>query len=83
MPRTAGRNVNAKATEHRTTRAPAIPIERIAGASNRSRPDSPIATATPLKVMALPAVPIARYTASPTVRPRRSSSRWRLTMKRE
>ena len=33
-----------------------MPIERIAGASNRSSPDSPMATAMPLKATALPAV---------------------------
>ena len=83
IPRTAGRNVRAKTTEQRTTSAPAMPIERIAGASNRSSPDSPMATAMPLNATALPAVATARSTASPTVRPRRSSSRKRLTMNSE
>ena len=75
MPRIAGRNVRAKNTELMTTSEPAIPMERIAGASNRSRPDSPMATAMPLNMTALPEVATARSTASPTVRPRRSSSR--------
>ena len=70
MPRTAGRKVSAKTTEQSTTSAPAMPIERIAGASNRSRPDRPMATAMPLKATALPAVAMARSTASPTERPR-------------
>ncbi len=83
IPRIAGRKVRAKTTEHRTTIAPAMPIDRIAGASNSSRPDRPIATATPLNAMALPAVDTARSTASATVRPRRNSSRYRLTMKSE
>ena len=60
-----------------------MPIERMAGASNSSSPDSPMATAMPLNATALPAVPTARSTASPTVRPRRSSSRNRLTMNSE
>ena len=60
-----------------------MPIERIAGAANRSSPDSPIATAIPLNATALPEVATARWTASPTGRPRRSSSRYRLTMKSE
>ena len=60
-----------------------MPIERMAGASNRSRPDRPMATAMPLKATALPAVATARSTASSTVRPRRSSSRKRLTMNSE
>ncbi len=60
-----------------------MPIERIAGASKITRPDSPIPTAIPLKATALPAVATARSTASATVRPRRSSSRNRLTMKSE
>ena len=60
-----------------------MPIERMAGASNSSRPDRPIATAMPLNATALPAVATARSTASPTVRPRRSSSRKRLTMNSE
>ena len=52
-----------------------MPIERMAGASNSSRPDRPIATAMPLNMTALPEVATARSTASATVRPRRSSSR--------
>jgi len=52
MPRIAGRNVNAKTTDERTTRAPAMPIDRMAGASNRRSPDSPMATAMPLNATA-------------------------------
>jgi len=52
-----------------------MPIERMAGATKSMSPDRPIATAIPLKTTALPAVAIARSTASPTARPRRSSSR--------
>ena len=60
-----------------------MPMDRIAGASNNSRPDSPMATAMPLKATAFPAVATVRSTASATVRPRRNSSRKRLTMKSE
>ena len=60
-----------------------MPIETIAGASNSIRPESPIPTASPEKATALPLVATARSTASPTVRPRRSSSRKRLTRKSE
>ena len=42
-----------------------------------------MATAIPLKTTALPAVATVRSTASATVRPRRSSSRNRLTMNSE
>ena len=51
------------------------------GYGNHSRPDNPIATASPEKVIAFPAVPTARSTACSTVRPRASSSRKRLTTK--
>ena len=60
-----------------------MPIDRSAGASNSNNPDSPIATAMPENATALPEVAIARSTASPTDRPRRSSSRYRLTMNSE
>ena len=61
----------------------AIPIERSAGNGKMRSPESPIATATPEKATALPLVPTAFSTAIPTVRPRASSSRKRLTMKSE
>ncbi len=83
MPSTAGRKVRAKTTELSTTSEPPMPMERRAGASNRSRPDSPMATARPLNATALPEVATVRSTASATVRPRVSSSRKRLTMNSE
>ena len=83
IPRTAGRNVSEYSTEQSTTSEPLMPIERMAGASNRSSPDSPMATAIPLNATALPEVATVRSMASATVRPRRSSSRNRLTMKSE
>ena len=46
-------------------------------------PDRPIATAKPENATALPLVATAFSTASPTVRPRASSSRNRLTMNSE
>ena len=82
MPRTAGRNVSAKNSELSTTSIPAMPMLLIAVAENRSRPDRPTATAKPEKATALPLVATAFSTASATVRPRRSSSRKRLTMNR-
>ena len=63
MPRNAGRKVRAKSTEVTTTIEPPMPIERMAGASNSSSPDSPIATASPEKTTALPAVATERSTA--------------------
>ena len=83
MPRNAGRNVRAKSTDVMTTIEPPMPIERIAGAAKSSNPDSPIATASPEKTTALPAVATERWTASPTVRPWRSSSLKRLVMNSE
>jgi hypothetical protein len=83
IPSIAGRNVSAKSTEQTTTIAAPRPIDRIAGNGKMTRPDRPIATATPEKRTALPAVPIAFSTACSTVRPRASSSRNLLTMKSE
>ena len=83
IPSTAGRKVRPKKTEHSTTIDPAMPIDEIAGETKKRRPSSPIATAMPEKVTALPAVPTAIWTASPTSLPRRSSSRKRLTRKSE
>ncbi len=60
-----------------------MPNERSAGALNTSRPPSPMATARPENVTALPDVATAISTASPTVRPCFSSSRNRLTMNSE
>ncbi len=83
MPRTAGRNVSAKKTEAATTSAPPMPNERSAVGSKRSSPDSPTATARPENATALPLVATVISTAVATSRPRRSSSRKRLTMKSE
>ena len=83
MPRNAGRNVSANSTDVMTTIEPPMPIERIAGAAKSISPDSPIATASPEKTTALPAVATERWTASPTVRPWRSSSLKRLVMNSE
>ena len=60
-----------------------MPNERSAAGSKRSSPDSPIATARPENVTALPAVATVISTAASTERPRRSSSRKRLTMNNE
>ena len=60
-----------------------MPNDRSAGALNTSRPPSPIATAIPENVTALPDVATAISTASPTARPFFSSSRNRLTMNSE
>ncbi len=83
MARTAGRKVSAKKTEHPTTSALPSPIERIVANGKTIRPDSPIATAMPENMTALPLVATARATASPTSRPCASSSRKRLVMKSE
>ena len=60
-----------------------MPNERRAAGWNSSRPDSPIATASPENATALPLVATVISTAWATVRPRRSSSRNRLTMNSE
>ena len=79
----AGRNVSAKKTEHPTTRALPSPIDRIVANGKTIRPESPIATAIPENMTAFPLVATARATASPTSRPRASSSRKRLVMNSE
>ncbi len=83
MPRTAGRNVRAKKTDAPTVSAPPIPNERKAVGWKSSSPDRPTATASPENVTALPLVATVIWTAVPTSRPRRSSSRNRLTMNNE
>jgi hypothetical protein len=60
-----------------------MPNERSAAGSKRSSPDSPIATASPENVTALPLVATVISTAVATSRPLRSSSRKRLTMNSE
>ncbi len=83
IPSIAGRKVSANRTEQTTTIAAPSPIERMAGNGKTTRPDSPIATASPEKRTALPLVPTAFSVACSTVRPRASSSRKRLTMNSE
>ena len=83
MPRTAGRKVSAKKTEHATTSALPRPMERMVANGNTIRPDNPIATAMPENMTALPLVATARATASPTSLPWASSSRKRLVMNSE
>ncbi len=83
IPSIAGRKVRPNRTEQTTTIAAPRPIERMAGNGNTMRPERPIATASPEKSTALPAVPTAFSVACSTVRPRASSSRNRLTMNSE
>ena len=83
IPSAAGRNVSAKNTDAATVNAPPMPKERSAVGWNSRRPDSPTATANPENVTALPLVATVMVTAVPTSRPRRSSSRNRLTMNSE
>ncbi len=83
IPSRAGRKVSAKNSDAATVSIPPMPNDRSAGALNASSPPSPVATAMPEKVTALPDVATAISTASPTVRPRCSSSRNRLTMNSE
>ena len=58
-------------------------MERIVANGKTISPESPMATAIPEKNTALPLVATALATASPTSRPRASSSRKRLTRKSE
>ncbi len=60
-----------------------MPNERRAAGSNSSRPERPTATARPENATALPLVAIVSWTAVAVSRPRRSSSRNRLTMNSE
>ena len=83
MPRTAGRKVSAYSTDAATVSAPPMPNERRAAGSNSRSPDSPTATARPENATALPLVAVVISTAVATSRPRRSSSRKRLTMNSE
>ena len=67
MPRTAGRKVRRRTPTRATTIAPPIPIERRPGASNSSRPDRPIATASPRRRR--PCRPSRRRARRPADRP--------------
>ncbi len=69
--------------EKPTVIIPDTPIEVSAEDLNQIRPPRPMATATAEKTTALPLVAMDCSTASPTLRPRASSSRKRLTMNSE
>jgi len=75
-------SVRAAATDIATTREPPMPRERIMVDSKVRRPDSPTKTVAPEKNTAFPAVATVTTVARSTS-PRESSSRKRLTMKRE
>ena len=75
--RSAGWSVSAAAIEASGTRTPPTPIERMNGTGMKRSTASPIATASPEKTTARPAVSIVRTTASSVESPRSSSSRKR------
>ena len=58
------------------------PIQVTIGMPATARPQMAITTVKAAMITAWPAVAMARPAASPTVRPRASPARWRVTMNR-
>ena len=73
--RSAGWRVTAARIESSGIRKPPTPIETMNGSGMKRSSDNPIATVTPEKTTARPAVAIVRTTASSFGSPRSSSSR--------
>ena len=79
----AGRNVVASSTATATTSSPPTPTERVSESGVVTSAAKPTTTVSPDVTTAEPAVSTVRSAASAGARPRFSSSRKRVTMRRE
>ena len=79
----AGRNVVASSTATSTTSRPPTPTERVSESGVVRRAENPTTTVSPEVITADPAVSMVRMAASAGESPRLSSSRNRVTMRRE